>query len=1683
MTEAMTEDVPPNHTIYLKNPNDKIKQDRMKAAIYSSFSQHGKILEIVMGKARKLRGQAWVTFDDIPSASNALRAMNGFVLFEKPVVIQFGKDKADVIARREGTFKPREKRKREQPEEKATKKAAENGAGRNGAPARVPPPPPPPMQNLPNKILFIQELPDSCTKDMLSTLFEQYHGFKEVRMVGTKGLAFVEYGDEAQAAIALQALHGFKLTPTELLKVSQRTTPTALTSVTMATTTTTTAAPALEARALQVAENTPEMQAEHARITQGKVRTRFPPEPNGYLHIGHAKSMNMNFQEAFGKLGVPEDKRETYLRYDDTNPEAESKEYIDSILSTVQWLGYTPTKITYSSEYFAELHALAIKLIKKGKAFVCHQTKAEIEQSRTALQQFHSTPGAKKEEDVPQAALSPFRSRSVEENLVEFEKMRMGLYAEGAACLRMKMDLTSPNPNMWDHVAYRIKYVPHPHVGDAWCIYPTYDYTHCIVDALEHIDYSICTLEFETRRESYYWLLDVLDLYKPKVYEFARLDMTYTVLSKRKLLKLVTSGTVRGWDDPRMGTLYGLQRRGFSPAIINQFCKEIGVTRVQSTIQIERLYAVARAVYGDASKRVMAVLDPVEVVLENFDTVPNKDMLRVTVPDFPQDPERDNKAEHHVTLTKTVYLDRSDVRLKYGYNVTATKIEKDAKTGQITRVYGTVDWTNEVKPKGFLTWVPANSPQVEVRVYSHLFKTPELPSGVTDWESYVDTKTSETVYRQARIDPESYAKNLPAVDAGSVQFERMGYFVLDKDSTNKRKVLNQVVPLREASSLAGQDEDKAKTNESRKDAQAQQLALKLEKMKISPQDLFKSQTDLYSQFDAEGLPTHDAAGVALTKNQVKKLKKEQDKQKKLYESKTSSLHRTASEPAMKEKKPANCHPITRKAVSTEHTPLVLKKQEEVHPLPWFRSPEWSKRSPQASGHAHKKSHTSHHRRKRPHTNRYGKSHSWVSIFCCCGPSDDYDDMEAGVRSRMLARTATDDANAEAHGFRQCIQFLPIERGNNTAQRKQRLPLAASATDTHTHMSFSFGSTAVAPSTGGTGFSFGASTPATTAPSSSSTGFSFGSTPAATAPTTAPSSGFSFGATPAAGSTAAAPPAAASTGGSGFSFGATPSVSTGGTSTGFSFGATPSVSTAGSGSGFSFGGTSTAATTAPSLFGSSGAATSTTPSFGFGGTSTASTGGGLFGNTSATKPGGLFGSTTTGATTGATSSFGLFGAAGAAGGAAQPAGPAITLETVFEELPVDIKKNVTEFHKFLKEEDQSDAFLKTVSSRKLEALKENMGQLDQDVLVGRNIQTRQATAVHHLRKDVKHLIRQVDSASLNLRSMDGNSASHHLSSIARHVEMPSAYYWELLEHFEAKMKRLKAQIQEVEGELKPLYERPHSSSANTGAPMLQQILVAQNAALMQVAAHVAEVHEQAEQMRQVFLNKMRKDWQKHGEQSPGAFKNPFDKSKKHAQAEEDKRQMIDSIRFRTSVAPTILASGAAAAPALTTSAPGASSTGGFGSLGSTTATTPSLFGATSTGTSTSTTGGGLFGSSTTTPGATSTGFSFGGTTNTAATGVSTAKQVSFNLSTPSPAAPASTSGFSFGATTPATPAPATAPTFGAPAATPAFGATAAPAFGASSSTPAFGGVASPFLGASSTKSTSGSKRANTRNKKR
>ena len=359
----------------------------------------------------------------------------------------------------------------------------------------------------------------------------------------------------------------------------------------------------LVGRDIAATRNSEELIKKHRAATGGRIVTRFPPEPNGFLHIGHAKAMRFNFTVASENGGY------TFLRYDDTNPVKENQEFIDNIRCCVEWLGYTPAKVTFASEYFEELYALACELIRRGKAYVDHLSKAEINELRQAKQE------------------SPYRSRSVEENLTLFKHMREGRFAENECCLRMKIDMGHDNPNMRDPVAYRIRYVPHPHVGDKWCIYPTYDYTHCINDSLENITHSLCTLEFENRRESYYWLLEALDLYRPIVWEYSRLNLTHTVLSKRKLEKLVASGAVDGWEDPRMPTILGLKRRGYTPSMINEFCNEIGVSRKgnDNTTSIKLLEFFARRELDREAPRTFGIQDPVLLEIVNFDQLATKE--------------------------------------------------------------------------------------------------------------------------------------------------------------------------------------------------------------------------------------------------------------------------------------------------------------------------------------------------------------------------------------------------------------------------------------------------------------------------------------------------------------------------------------------------------------------------------------------------------------------------------------------------------------------------------------------------------------------------------------------------------------------------------------------------------------------------------------------------------------------------------------------------------------------------------------------------------------------------------------------------------------------------------------------------------------------------------------------------
>jgi glutaminyl-tRNA synthetase len=664
---------------------------------------------------------------------------------------------------------------------------------------------------------------------------------------------------------------------------------------------------ALSAREIEWAKNSPELLAKHKETNGDIIRTRFPPEPNGYLHIGHAKSMNMNFSLAFEKLGVVPENRRTIFRYDDTNPDAESEEYIDSLKRDVAWLGWTPECTTYSSDNFGKLHDLAVQLIKKGLAYCCDMTKSEMEiqrelaMKRTSVKSVGKDPDA--EHPIPSADVLPGRSRdtSVERNLEIFDKMKRGLYGEGTWTLRLKMDFESANPNMYDLVAYRIKYTSHPHAGDGWCIYPAYDFTHGICDSLEKIDYSICTLEFETRREPYFWILWALDMFRPNVYEMSRLNCQYTVLSKRRLLKLVDNNFVRGWDDPRMPTISGLRRRGYTKQIVNRFCNDLGATRASNVIEYEKLATTARACLSETSQRAMAALDPILITISNWKEHEGTDVT-FTVQNSPTDA---TLGEHSITLTPTFYIDSSDFRLEdskefyglapnkavgikyHGGNIICDEVKKEG--GKVKELVCRLDNSEDrPKPKTWISWVPSDGIACEVRMYDHLFTVPE-PTEL--WEEEINPK-SEAVYANAVIDPSvSKLVDHRKVDKwqsnAAMQFERMGYFVVDLDttydhSTKKGKlVFNRTVSLKEEASIKKFSKKEEEVNAARKAKQAADKAAKEARVKIEPKDLFRLAEEYkgkYSKFAEDtGLPTHDAEGNALTKSAIKKLAKEQKK--------------------------------------------------------------------------------------------------------------------------------------------------------------------------------------------------------------------------------------------------------------------------------------------------------------------------------------------------------------------------------------------------------------------------------------------------------------------------------------------------------------------------------------------------------------------------------------------------------------------------------------------------------------------------------------------------------------------------------------------------------------------------------------------------------------------------------------
>lgn len=539
--------------------------------------------------------------------------------------------------------------------------------------------------------------------------------------------------------------------------------------------------------------NTKEILEKHLKETGGKVFTRFPPEPNGYLHIGHAKAMFVDFGLAKDRGG------HCYLRYDDTNPEAEKKEYIDHIEEIVRWMGWEPFKITYTSDYFQELYDLAVELIRRGHAYVDHQTADEIKEYREKKMN------------------SPWRGRPVEESLKLFEEMRRGMIEEGKATLRMKQDMQSDNFNMYDLIAYRIKFTPHPKAGDKWCIYPSYDYAHCIVDSLENVTHSLCTLEFETRRASYYWLLHALGLYMPYVWEYSRLNVTNTVMSKRKLNRLVTENYVDGWDDPRLMTLAGLRRRGVTPTAINVFVRGIGITRSDcSLIRLDRLEYHIREELNKAAARTMVVLSPLKVLITNLEA---GNVMELDAKKWPDAQGDDSSALYKVPFSNVVYIERSDFRMKdskdyyglapgksvllrYAYPIRCTDVILGDDNETIVEIRAEYDPEKKTKPKGVLHWVSEPSPgfdplKVEVRLFDKLFLS-ENPGELDDWLGDLNPNSKVII-------PEAYA--VPALRSAVLgdrfQFERLGYFAVDKDSTSEKLVFNRTVTLRDSYTTKG----------------------------------------------------------------------------------------------------------------------------------------------------------------------------------------------------------------------------------------------------------------------------------------------------------------------------------------------------------------------------------------------------------------------------------------------------------------------------------------------------------------------------------------------------------------------------------------------------------------------------------------------------------------------------------------------------------------------------------------------------------------------------------------------------------------------------------------------------------------------------------------------------------------
>ena len=524
----------------------------------------------------------------------------------------------------------------------------------------------------------------------------------------------------------------------------------------------------------------------------GAVVTRFPPEPNGYLHIGHAKSICLNFGLAKQYGG------KCHLRFDDTNPAKEDIEYVKSIQEDVKWLGWDwQDNLFYASNYFEQMYNYAVKLIKDGNAFVCDLSAAEIGEYRGNLTQ----PGKD----------SPYRTRSVDENLQLFEAMKNGEFEDGSKTLRAKIDMSHANVHMRDPALYRIRTENHHNTGDDWCLYPMYDYAHCIEDSIEGITHSVCTLEFEVHRPLYDWILDQLEVAcHPQQIEFARLNLDYTVMSKRKLLNLVEEGLVTGWDDPRMPTVSGLRRRGYSATSIRNFCERIGVTKFNSSTEISVLEHCLREDLNSSAPRAMAILDPVKVVIENL---PEGEVLEIDAKDYPQNKETTRRP---VPFTRELYIEREDfkedaekkffrlspgreVRFKYGYLLTCTECVKD-EDGKVIEIRCTYDPESRGgfpvdgrKVKGTIHWLPANhAVEAEFRLYDKLFTVANPDAEEGDYKDHLNSDSFEVV--KGFVEP-----SLALAQTGqSYQFERLGYFCADNDTTAAKPVFNRSVTLRES---------------------------------------------------------------------------------------------------------------------------------------------------------------------------------------------------------------------------------------------------------------------------------------------------------------------------------------------------------------------------------------------------------------------------------------------------------------------------------------------------------------------------------------------------------------------------------------------------------------------------------------------------------------------------------------------------------------------------------------------------------------------------------------------------------------------------------------------------------------------------------------------------------------------